>query len=411
MPPHASIVSHARALLRDALAGATETLLDNAQLAVSEVVTNALVHAGTEVRLQARFDSSGLRVEVADGNPNLPSVRDHSRASGTGRGLHMVTQSVDAWGSYPCEGGKVVWFEIRSVPHDRPATVPQLERRAGPTKGVVAVELLNVPLLMHVAWQEHAAALLREYLLVGLDGDEVAAFERHAAASEVLSLLHDQLPAPPLLDDPDAIMSTAVEPAVSAARLVVRVPRTAVADFAALDEMLGEASTMAATGALLVPPTQPEIAAMRRWLCEQVQEQAGEGGAPRPWSSGNADDVATDISEEPSSVARSERAVLAMDEAGLIAGCSSSAAAMLGYSSPEGLRGRRILAIVPRRYHQAHLAGTTLHMINGRSPLLGRRVSVPVVRADGSEQALELEVQPRQVVDGRRLFVAEFFVP
>lgn len=415
MPPHASSVSHARALLRAALTGAAVTLLDNAQLAVSEVVTNALVHAGTEVRLQAWLDSDGLRVEVADGNPNLPSVRDHSQASGTGRGLHMVTQSVDAWGSYPCEGGKVVWFEIRSASRDHSDPVPQLERGPGPTQRVVAVELLNVPLLMHVAWQEHAAALLREYLLVGLEDDEVAAFERHAAASEVLSLLHDQLPAPPLLDDPDAIMTTAVEPGVSADRLVVRVPRTAVADFATLDLMLREASAMAATGALLVPPTQPEIAAMRHWLCEQVQEQSGGGRAPQPWASETVDDVAADVvadlAEEPLSVTHSERAVLAMDEAGVIAGCSSSAAAMLGYPSPDGLRGRRILAIVPRRYHQAHLAGTTLHMTNGRSPLLARRVSVPVVRADGSEGALDLEVQPRQIVDGRRLFVAEFFAP
>ena len=424
MPPHASSVSKARALLREALAGATDTLLDSAQLAVSEVVTNALVHAGTEVHVQARVDSEGLRVEVADGSPQLPALRDYSIASGTGRGLHMVTESVDAWGSFARGPGKVVWFEIRVG--DRAGSVDGAGREARRAEArpsrretvdaelVLEVELLNTPLLMHLAWQEHAAALLREFLLVALEDDEVAAFMRHATASEVMSVLHEQVPEPVLLDDPEAIMTTAVEPGVSAERVVIRVPRATVADFATLDAMLDEATALATSGALLVPPTQPEIAAMRRWICEQVRVQDQADGAARPWSTelAGSPPVARQTDRyEPVAISGSPRPLLAMDEAGDIVAVSASAAALLGYSEPSALCGERLLRIVPRRYHQAHVAGTTLHSTNGRNPLLGRRVSVPVVRADGEEVQLELQVQPRQLVDGRHVFIAEFFAP
>jgi PAS domain S-box-containing protein len=421
MPPHASSVSQARALLREALTGAAETLVDNAQLAVSEVVTNALVHAGTEVHVQARVDDEGLRVEVSDGSPQLPALRDYSLASGTGRGLHMVTESVDAWGSYARGPGKVVWFEIRSearrgrADHDaapRTLSSTTVGQDTAAARTVVEVELLNLPLLMHLAWQEHAAALLREFLLVALDDDEVAAFERHASASEVMSLLHEQVPAPELLDDPEAIMTTAVEPGVSAERVIIRVPRETLADFGTLDAMLDEASALARSGGLLVPSTQPEIAAMRRWMCTQVRLQGGGGTSSRPWSAELTErPEAAPAAErwEPMTISTSARALLAMDEVGDIVAVSASAAALLGYPSAAALRGRRLLRIVPERYHQAHIAGTTLHLTNGRAPLLGRRVSVPVVRANGDEVVLDLEVQPRQLVEGRHVFVAELF--
>lgn len=420
MPPHASSVSQARALLREALGDAAESLVECAQLAVSEVVTNALVHAGTEVHVQVRLDGAGLRVEVTDGSPHLPTARDYSPSSGTGRGLHMVMSSVDDWGCYRCTGGKVVWFEIRTSPHPAPGFslgVPQPEndtdaaaRVVAEAENVVAVELLNLPLLMHLAWQEHAAALLREFLLVALDDDEQAAFERHAAASEAMSLLHEQVPQPPLLEDPDAIMTAAMEPGVTAGRLVVRVPRAVVADFHTLDLMLDEASALASTGALLVPPTQPEMAAMRRWVCAEVRQQDRASSTPTPWSSTLGQDTGPEPHDwEPAIVVGSQQALLAMDEAGTIVAVSGSTAELLGYASPADLRGQRLLRIVPPRYHQAHVAGTTLHMINGRSPLLGRRVTVPVVRADGEEISLDLEVQPRQLVEGRHVFIAEFF--
>ncbi len=89
---------------------------------------------------------------------------------------------------------------------------------------------------------------------------------------------------------------------------------------------------------------------------------------------------------------------------------SPAALAFLGFRDESDLVGRRIITIIPRRFHQAHIAGTTLHMTNGRSPLLGIHVTVPVVRADGNEAPVELEINPHRSSAGRKVFVAEFFL-
>jgi hypothetical protein len=277
----------------------------------------------------------------------------------------------------------------------------------------VAVQLLNFPLLIHWAWQEHATALLRELLLVELDEDEPAPFEQHAGASDALNLLSEQVPALELGPDPEAIMSTAVEPGVSTAWLPLRVPQGSVSNFALLDAMLSRAVELAEAGALLAPAPQPEVIELRRWICSQVRDQSAGTADSTPWSLMTAalppQKVTRDAGWEPGEITDSPRAQLAMDERSIIVAVSRSASAMLGYHHPSDLVGQRITRIVPMRYHQAHIAGTTLHMTNGRGPLLGRRLTMPVVKADGTEVRLGLLVNPRLLPGGHRLFIAELF--
>jgi hypothetical protein len=278
----------------------------------------------------------------------------------------------------------------------------------------VEVQLLHMPLLMHAAWQEHAAALLRELLLVRLDED-LDVLEHHAAASDALSVLFEQVPAPELLDDPAAIMASATDPHVSVERLDLAVPEPSTAHFEVLDTMLDEAVLLAERGELLSPASQPEIQAMRQWLCRQVREQA-RGAAPHAWASplvpaGPRGEGALDLVWDPAVVADSDLAQVAADDTNLILAVSRSAATLLRYSDPADLVGQRLLSMIPARYHQAHIAGFTLHLVNGRSPLLGKRVLVPVVCGDGSERRLELLIEAVQLPHGRRVFVAELAEP
>ena len=162
-----------------------------------------------------------------DGSPHFPSLRDYTPLAGTGRGLQLLDDFVDAWGVFAEGDGKVVWFEIADRRARSPPPIGSPEPAAtGTTRPrPLAIELRNVPLLMHAAWQEHAAALLRDFLLVQLD-DEPDALERHARASDALNVLHTQLPAPDLGDDPGALMATAIEPGVSlASRRARRTPQ------------------------------------------------------------------------------------------------------------------------------------------------------------------------------------------
>lgn len=91
---------------------------DEALLLVSELVTNAILHAGTEIDVTLRLDDDGrvLRVEVRDGNPRLPAVRRYSVLSGTGRGLALVDSTASSWAVEPARSldGKTVWFELES---------------------------------------------------------------------------------------------------------------------------------------------------------------------------------------------------------------------------------------------------------------------------------------------------------
>lgn len=411
LPAEPRSALEARRLVRRLLeqAGA-ERFAEATELAVSELVTNAVVHAGGEVRLRVRCDPQAVRVEVDDTSSHRPVPRHWTTTSGTGRGLHLLTDCVDVWDVDMRPGaGKTVWFEIGGShtrdPHDSAAT-------ADSATGVVEVELRGVPLLMHHAWQEHAAGLLREHLLLRLDED-LAALDEHAAASDALNLLHEQLPVPPLHDDGEAIMADAVEPAVSAERLVLRVPAASVAHFEVLSEALASALQHAREGRLLAPPTQPEIELMRVWLCGEVLGQAG-GAAPTAWRSTGLDvgrpatprlvgsaAVAAIVDAEP---------VIVTDERHDIVGVSPAVAAFLGYDDAAALVGRRVLAVVPARFHQAHVAGTTMHASHGRDVLLDRVVRVPMVRADGSEVEAAFEVTVQRLDADDRVFVARFLL-
>ena len=89
---------------------------DEAVLLLSELVTNAVVHAGTEIQVSVRLDGDVLRVEVRDDDPRLPRVKHFSVLSGTGRGLAMVAGTARDWDVEPLpDGGKKVWFELQSA--------------------------------------------------------------------------------------------------------------------------------------------------------------------------------------------------------------------------------------------------------------------------------------------------------
>jgi anti-sigma regulatory factor (Ser/Thr protein kinase) len=82
-------------------------------LLVSELVTNAVLHAAGPVEVALSLEGSSLRVEVSDRDPRLPPPRaDRSEHAPTGRGLLLVDRTVDRWGVERLPGGKKVWFEL-----------------------------------------------------------------------------------------------------------------------------------------------------------------------------------------------------------------------------------------------------------------------------------------------------------
>jgi len=117
LPPDPASARACRRFLVAALDewGADQFATD-AVLLLSELVTNAVVHAGTEIQVTITLDGDVLRVEVRDDDPRLPRVRHFSMLSGTGRGLALVAGTADSWDVERLpEGGKKVWFELHSA--------------------------------------------------------------------------------------------------------------------------------------------------------------------------------------------------------------------------------------------------------------------------------------------------------
>ena len=103
-----------RVLLDDhddaAARAATAELVERAELLASELVTNALVHARTNVRLRLSLRDERLHIGVHDGGSRLLRLVGGDPEAEAGRGLLLVERMSRAWGVYrPPEGGKVVW--------------------------------------------------------------------------------------------------------------------------------------------------------------------------------------------------------------------------------------------------------------------------------------------------------------
>ncbi len=88
-------------------------LIDAAALIVSELATNAVLHARSPFTVRLAVDRGGLlRLEVVDGSVRQPLARTHGAAATTGRGLSIVAELAADWGVEVGAGGKIVWVHL-----------------------------------------------------------------------------------------------------------------------------------------------------------------------------------------------------------------------------------------------------------------------------------------------------------
>jgi anti-sigma regulatory factor (Ser/Thr protein kinase) len=114
LPGVTASVPAARRFVRRTLASwELDTLVEAACLVVSELTTNAVLHARSEFTVRLLLDGAGdLRLEVLDGSQRAPRPRSYSNGSTTGRGLSIVEDLVSTWGVEGRPDGKVVWVEL-----------------------------------------------------------------------------------------------------------------------------------------------------------------------------------------------------------------------------------------------------------------------------------------------------------
>lgn len=93
-------------------AWATDDMLDMVRLLLSELVTNAVVHARSAPDVAVYVLTSALRVEVGDDDPRIPTPKAADEFDTSGRGLAILDANASRWGVDRRGSGKVVWFEL-----------------------------------------------------------------------------------------------------------------------------------------------------------------------------------------------------------------------------------------------------------------------------------------------------------
>ncbi len=117
LPHDASAPALARQFIDEHRDHLDPSLIEDAQLLVTEIVTNAVRHGRPQIVVELRLEPPALGIAVADAGahmPDRPAVMPVDPAATGGRGLGIVDALATQWGVIPGDGaaGKIVWFDI-----------------------------------------------------------------------------------------------------------------------------------------------------------------------------------------------------------------------------------------------------------------------------------------------------------
>ena len=108
-------MSEARRFVVNAIGNAPPRVIEAVAVAVSELATNCVRHAGTDFSVDIEETAGRVRVEVADHGSGTPTMRSPEPSEPSGRGLLLVRELSDEWGVEPSRDspGKCVWFTVQ----------------------------------------------------------------------------------------------------------------------------------------------------------------------------------------------------------------------------------------------------------------------------------------------------------
>jgi len=302
LPAKPPSVRLARTWVRDSLAEiGRDELVDSAQLGVSELVTNALLHGEPPVEVRLRGTREHPRIEVTDRStvpPRVPRIiLDDAQGDllpTFGRGLSLVAMMSARWGADldHDRSGKSVWFEpapemnadadlrgevfdIREATGEEPALQPAAE--------TVRIELRNFPAQMFRRLRVHQFELRRELRLLAMTDPG-----RYPVATAVTGM-NDSV-------DADRRATTGVRSLDRAIRrgdehvdLVYDVPVGAPERMEQVHDLVTEAYRVFGDERLLTVVPPPELLALQRWYFGEFVRQ-GRGEPPRPWDDAMAEE-------------------------------------------------------------------------------------------------------------------------
>jgi GAF domain-containing protein/anti-sigma regulatory factor (Ser/Thr protein kinase) len=265
-----------------------------ATLLTSELVTNAVLHAATPMCITLHTLPDRIRVDVADGNPAFPSIKEYGKDAATGRGLTLFSTLASSWGVQAVDGGKIVWFELPVDFPVEPTSISDGSFRfdlTGVTRSDLhgdggeshdqTIRLLGIPVALLQKSSEEYEALFRELRLMKERSDNA---QGAPLLPERLAVLVSQIGTRfnglgPGMDD---MWQTAVDNKVDSFDWTLELPQAAVVSVEFYDALLDEADEFGLAQRLLTLPASPPSVAVRRWLLSELTGQL-HGKAPVAW--------------------------------------------------------------------------------------------------------------------------------
>ncbi len=269
-------------------------LRENAELAMSEVVTNAILHGVGPVTVRLRGTRDHPRVEVRDASPEPPALTADDKIPELiddlptfGRGLSIVASFSEAWGAERDGDGKLVWFVPSAAPPEKPAPGVVLgwddesDEPSFANEETIVVRLLEVPVGLLQGTLAHGAELRRELRLLAVAHQDTypVASDLSAYFSALARDFRWQLGG-------DALIN-AIHAGHRTADIDVRAPVDSADRFTRLLELYDLADAFCRNERLLTLARSPEQVEFQTWLFGEFVRQA-RGDDPRPWPKSRA---------------------------------------------------------------------------------------------------------------------------
>jgi anti-sigma regulatory factor (Ser/Thr protein kinase) len=284
-------VPHARRYVAAAVrAAGYDEEVSFAELAVTELVTNAVLHGRSPIAVRVLPGASSVRIEVADGSRISPVRAAPGRDAMTGRGLDLVEAIATRWGVEIGREGKVVWCDIAHEPAEDP--MPREAARSvdsqpvltpGSSPQAITVHLGDVPTDLLIAAKGHIENLVREFTLAA---SGAATGTSSAVPTELAALIEDVVTgwAAERLEIKRQALAAAAA-GRERTRLTLRVAPSAAEVGRRYLAALDQADDYARRAELLTLETPPEHRVFRHWYIEAIIEQINatiEGRPARP---------------------------------------------------------------------------------------------------------------------------------
>ena len=270
-----------------------DDLADAAELGVSELVTNAILHADPPIVVRVGGTAAHPRVEVHDNSPAPPKARsmtaDERLLATVGRGLGIVAMFSTTWGAEVSSQGKVVWFEpaaeasglldearARGEVFDLSELVDERLATVGDPGERLTVRLLGMPVQVFAHYRIWYDELRRELRLLALNhGSDYPLAQE---LSEITLQVEQERRQARGIDRLDAAIARGDD----RVDLVYQVPPSAGTTMGRLQTLLEQVDVFCREQRLLTLEPGPQQIALRSWyLGEFTRQTAGE--APTPW--------------------------------------------------------------------------------------------------------------------------------